>query len=212
MRVIVADDHSLFRDGVVSLLEAAGFEVVGQAGDGRQAIDLVLKHRPDLILLDITMPHMGGLEALHQIREQAPAVQVVMLTVSDDEADLLEAMRSGARGYLLKNLKAEEFLDLLEGLARGETALTRQAASRVIHSLTQGGKSPGRGAQLTERELELLPLLVEGLANRAIAQRLSVSENTVKYHVKAILQKLEAKNRTEAAMVAIRAGLVKPPR
>jgi len=139
-------------------------------------------------------------------------VQVVMLTVSDDEADLLEAMRSGARGYLLKNLKAEEFLDLLEGLARGETALTRQAASRVIHSLTQGGKSPGRGAQLTERELELLPLLVEGLANRAIAQRLSVSENTVKYHVKAILQKLEAKNRTEAAMVAIRAGLVKPPR
>ncbi|HLC35243.1 MAG TPA: response regulator transcription factor [Anaerolineales bacterium] len=212
MRVIVADDHSLFRDGVVSLLEAAGFEVVGQAGDGRQAIDLVLKHRPDLVLLDITMPHMGGLEALHQIREQAPAVQVVMLTVSDDEADLLEAMRSGARGYLLKNLKAEEFLDLLEGLARGETALTRQAASRVIHSLTQGGKSPGRGAQLTERELELLPLLVEGLANRAIAQRLSVSENTVKYHVKAILQKLEAKNRTEAAMVAIRAGLVKPPR
>ena len=212
MRVIVADDHSLFRDGVVSLLEAAGFEVVGQAGDGRQAIDLVLKHRPDLVLLDITMPHMGGLEALHQIREQAPAVQVVMLTVSDDEADLLEAMRSGARGYLLKNLKAEEFLDLLEGLARGETALTRQAASRVIHRLTQGGKSPGRGAQLTERELELLPLLVEGLANRAIAQRLSVSENTVKYHVKAILQKLEAKNRTEAAMVAIRAGLVKPPR
>ena len=212
MRVIVADDHSLFRDGVVSLLEAAGFEVVGQAGDGRQAIDLVLKHRPDLVLLDITMPHMGGLEALHQIREQAPAVQVVMLTVSDDEADLLEAMRSGARGYLLKNLKSEEFLDLLEGLARGETALTRQAASRVIHSLTQGGKSPGRGAQLTERELELLPLLVEGLANRAIAQRLSVSENTVKYHVKAILQKLEAKNRTEAAMVAIRAGLVKPPR
>jgi DNA-binding NarL/FixJ family response regulator len=212
MRVIVADDHSLFRDGVVSLLEAAGFEVVGQAGDGRQAIDLVLKLKPDLLLLDISMPHMGGLEALRQIRGQAPAVQVVMLTVSDDEADLLEAMRSGARGYLLKNLKAEEFLDLLGGLARGETALTRQAASRVIHGLTQAGQSPGRGTQLTERELELLPLLVEGLANRAIAQRLSVSENTVKYHVKAILQKLEAKNRTEAAMFAIRAGLVKPPR
>ncbi|OGO50686.1 MAG: DNA-binding response regulator [Chloroflexi bacterium RBG_16_64_43] len=212
MRVIVADDHSLFRDGVVSLLEAAGFEVVGQVGDGRQAVDLVLKLKPDLILLDITMPHMGGLEALHQIRERAPAVQVVMLTVSDDEADLLEAMRSGAGGYLLKNLKAEEFLDLLGGLARGEAALTRQAASRVIHGLTQGAQSPGRGAQLTARELELLPLLVEGLPNRAIAQRLSVSENTVKYHVKAILQKLEAKNRTEAAMFAIRAGLVKPPR
>jgi len=212
MRVIVADDHSLFRDGVVSLLEAAGFDVVGQAGDGRQAVDLVLELKPDLVLLDITMPHMGGLEALRRIRERAPDVHAVMLTVSDEDADLLEAMRSGASGYLLKNLKSEEFLELLDGLARGETALTRQAASRVIHGLTQSGQTVGRGVLLTERELELLPLLVEGLANRAIAQRLSVSENTVKYHVKAILQKLDAKNRTEAAMFAIRAGLVKPPR
>ncbi len=212
MRVVVADDHSLFRDGVVSLLEAADFKVVGQAGDGRQAVELVSELNPDLVLLDITMPHMGGLEALRRIRETAPAVQVVMLTVSDDDADLLEAMRSGARGYLLKNLKADEFLDLLGGLSRGETALTRQAASRVIHGLTGGDKPPGRGARLTQRELELLPLLVEGLANRAIAERLSVSENTVKYHVKAILEKLDAKNRTEAAMFAIRAGLVKPPR
>jgi DNA-binding NarL/FixJ family response regulator len=212
MRVIVADDHSLFRDGVVSLLEAAGFDVVGQAGDGRQAVDLVLELKPDLVLLDITMPHMGGLEALRRIRERAPDVHAVMLTVSDDDADLLEAMRGGASGYLLKNLKSEEFLELLDGLGRGETALTRQAASRVIHGLTQSGQIVGRGVLLTERELELLPLLVEGLANRAIAERLSVSENTVKYHVKAILQKLDAKNRTEAAMFAIRAGLVKPPR
>jgi len=212
MRIIVADDHSLFRDGVVSLLEAAGFDVVGQAGDGRQAVDLVVELKPDLVLLDITMPHMGGLEALRRIRERAPDVHAVMLTVSDDDADLLEAMRSGASGYLLKNLKSEEFLELLDGLARGETALTRQAASRVIHGLTQSRQTVGRGVLLTERELELLPLLVEGLANRAIAERLSVSENTVKYHVKAILQKLDAKNRTEAAMFAIRAGLVKPPR
>ncbi len=212
MRVIVADDHSLFRDGVVSLLEAAGFEVVGQAGDGGQAVALVQQLHPDLVLLDITMPRMGGLEALRQIRDLAPGVHVVMLTVSDDDADLLEAMRSGARGYLLKNLKSDEFLELLGGLSRGETALTRQAASRVIQGLTQSRSSVGRGVQLTERELELLPLLVEGLANREIAERLSVSENTVKYHVKAILQKLDAKNRTEAAMFAIRAGLVKPPR
>ncbi len=212
MRVIVADDHSLFRDGVVSLLEAAGFEVVGQAGDGAQAVALVQQLHPDLVLLDITMPRMGGLEALRQIRDTAPGVHAVMLTVSDDDADLLEAMRSGARGYLLKNLKSDEFLELLGGLARGETALTRQAASRVIQGLTQSRSSVGRGVQLTERELELLPLLVEGLANREIAEQLSVSENTVKYHVKAILQKLDAKNRTEAAMFAIRAGLVKPPR
>jgi len=121
-------------------------------------------------------------------------------------------MRSGARGYLLKNLRAEDFLDLLGGLSRGETALTRQAASRVIHGLTQGDKTPARSARLTPRELELLPLLVEGLPNRAIAERLSVSENTIKYHIKAILEKLAAKNRTEAAMFAIRAGFVKPPR
>src|SRR3990172_4791639 len=119
MRILVADDHSLFRDGLVSLLEAAGFEVVGQVGDGASAVEAALRLRPDAILLDITMPGVKGLEALRQIRAAWPEAQVVILTASDDEANLFEAVEAGARGYLLKNLNADEFVDMLNGLARG---------------------------------------------------------------------------------------------
>jgi len=211
MRVLVADDHSLFRDGIISLLEAAGFEVVGQVGDGQAAVEAVLRLRPDLVLMDITMPRMSGLEALRAIKQVSPETQVVMLTVSDDDADLFEAIRSGASGYLLKSLNAEEFLTMLDGLQRGEAAMTRKTTARLIQGLT--GSSPRsqqtRLAQrLTEREIELLRLVAEGMSNKAIAHALSVSENTVKYHMRNILQKLDAQNRTEAVTHAIRAGLL----
>ncbi|MEK7310513.1 MAG: response regulator transcription factor, partial [Chloroflexota bacterium] len=133
MRVLVVDDHSLFRDGIVSLLEAAGYTVVGQAGDGQAAIEAARRTQPDLVLMDITMPHMSGLEALRQIRVELPDVKVVMLTVSDDDTDLLEAIKAGASGYLVKNLNAEEFLQILSGLEHGEVAMTRQTTARLIH-------------------------------------------------------------------------------
>jgi len=210
MRVLVADDHSLFRDGIVSLLEAAGFEVVGQVGDGRAAVEAAQRLRPDLVLMDITMPQMSGLEALRRIKAELPEVQVVMLTVSDDDADLIEAVKSGARGYLLKNLTADEFLDMLGGLERGEAAMTRQTTARLLQGLadlSQPRAEPMEG--LTQREIELLRLVAEGLSNKAIAQALSISENTVKYHLKNILQKLGVQNRAEAVAHALRAGLLK---
>lgn len=209
MRVLVADDHSLFRDGIASLIEAAGFTVVGQVGDGQAAVEAALRLRPDLVLLDISMPQMSGLEALRQIKAQAPEIQVVILTVSDDDASLLQAVQSGARGYLLKNLNAEEFLDMLAGLQRGEAALTRQMTARLLNGLArQSQRQPGPAERLTPREIELLRLVAEGLPNKAIAQRLSVSENTVKYHMKNILQKLGVRNRAEAIAHALRAGLL----
>ncbi len=212
MRVLVADDHSLFRDGIVSLLEAAGFTVVGQVGNGRAAVEAAKQMQPDLVLMDLTMPEMTGLEALRAIRAEAPDAQVVILTVSDEDKDLFEAIQSGARGYLLKSLNANEFLEILEGLKRGEAAISRKTAARLMDgfaALSQQKSTPAE--TLTPREIELLQLLVDGLSNKAIAERLSLSENTVKYHIKNILQKLGVQNRTEAATHAIRDGLIKSP-
>ncbi|MBI4769188.1 MAG: response regulator transcription factor [Chloroflexi bacterium] len=211
MRVLVADDHSLFRDGVVSLLEAAGFEVVGQVGDGQAAVEAALRLRPDLVLMDITMPEMNGLEALRRIRAERPDVKVVMLTVSEDDADLFEAIEAGAHGYLLKSLNADEFLEMLGGLERGEAAITRQTAARLMAGFAHLSHQNSEPAdKLTEREIELLRLVAEGLSNKAIAQRLSLSENTIKYHIKHILQNLGVQNRTEAVTHAIHAGLINP--
>ncbi|HJW84040.1 MAG TPA: response regulator transcription factor [Anaerolineae bacterium] len=211
MRVLVADDHSLFRDGIVSLLEAAGFEVVGQVGDGSAAVEAARRLRPDLVLMDISMPRLTGLEALRAIRAETPDAQVVMLTVSDEDSDLFEAIRAGARGFLLKSLNAREFIEALEGLKRGEAAITRQTAARLMDGFAKlSGQQAPPAETLTPRELELLQYIVDGLSNKAIAEKLSLSENTVKYHIKNILQKLGAQNRTEAATHALRDGLLKP--
>jgi len=210
MRVLVADDHSLFRDGLASLLEAAGHEIVGQVGDGEAAVEAARRLKPDLVLLDISMPGSDGLEALRRIRADQPETPVVMLTVSDDSATLFEAVRAGARGYLLKSLEASEFLSLLEGLQRGEAAMTRRTAGRLLEGLSRSdGRPPEPTDRLTERERILLGLVARGLSNRAIASRLSISENTVKYYMKNILQKLGAQNRTEAAAYALRSGLLR---
>ena len=210
MRILVADDHSLFRDGLVSLLEAAGFEVVGQVGDGAAAVEAALRLRPDAVLMDITMPGLNGLEALRQIQAAWPEAQVVILTASDDEASLFEAVEAGAHGYLLKNLNADEFVEMLNGLARGEAAMTRQTTARLLAGLSHLSHAPPPPPEvLTPREIELLELMVKGLSNKEIAQAISLSENTVKYHVKHILHKLGAQNRTEAAVQALKIGLLK---
>jgi two-component system NarL family response regulator len=209
MRVLVADDHSLFRDGLVSLLEAAGHQVVGQAGDGQGAIEAARRLQPDLILLDVAMPNVGGLEALRQIKADRPQAQVVMLTVSDDDT-LFDALQAGAQGYLLKSLSAEEFLEMLDGVSRGEAALTRKTAARLIdglaHDRRRGAEPEGK---LTPRELTLLELVATGMSNKAIARQMSISENTVKYYMKSILQKLGVRNRTEAVAYALEAGLIR---
>lgn len=209
MRVVVADDHSLFRDGIISLLEAADFEVVAQVGNGAQAVAAVRSYRPDLALLDISMPEMNGLDALRQIKEEFPSTSVVMLTVSDADDDLFSAIEIGADGYLLKDLDAQDFLSILEGIQKGEAAVTRKTAARImrhVKNLSQQN-SPEKDL-LSVRELEVLALLSDGLANKTIAQRIFISENTVKYHVRNILQKLGAQNRTEAVAYAMRQGLI----
>ncbi len=209
MRVLVVDDHPLFRDGIVSLLEAAGFEVVGQAQNGQEAILQVQTLRPDLVLMDISMPEMTGLEALEEIKTTEPSTQVVMLTVSEDDEDLLNAIQAGASGYLLKNLDADQFLELLAGLQQGEAAMTRKTTARLIAGVAaQAAHAEENEIRLTKRELELLHLVAEGCSNKAIGQRLSVSENTVKYHMRNILQKMQVQNRTEAVHVAMQAGWI----
>jgi DNA-binding NarL/FixJ family response regulator len=209
VRILVADDHSLFRDGLVSLLEAAGFEVVGQVGDGRAAVEAALALRPDAVLMDIAMPGMKGLEALRKIRGEWPEAKVVMLTASDDETSLFEAVEAGAQGYLLKSLNADEFVEMLNGLERGEAAMTRQTTARLLTGLSQLAQTHApTPEELTPREVELLELMVKGLSNKEIAQAVSLSENTVKYHVKHILQKLGVQNRTEAAVQALKFGLL----
>lgn len=208
MRVLVADDHSLFRDGIVSLLEAAGHDVVRQVGTGRQAVKAAEQDQPDLILLDNTMPEMTGIEALRIIKERHPETKVVMLTVSEDDEDLMHAAQAGADGYLLKNLDGEEFLKMLEGLAGGEAAMTRKTAGRLLHSLSRAKHETPAPDQLTGREIELLSLVAHGRSNREIAGDLSISENTVKFHMKNIIQKLQVSNRTEAVTVAISDGIL----
>jgi len=208
-RVIVADDHSLFRDGITSLLEAAGYEVIKQVGDGDKALEAVRERLPDLVLLDVNMPEKNGLETLVEIKKEFPNLLVVMLTVSDDDQDLFKAIQAGADGYLLKDLNSDEFLSMLQGLERGEAALNRKMVTKVMNGFqklaSQNSSSP---EGLTEREIEVLHLMVDGLGNKKIAEKLFISENTVKYHIRNILQKLGVQNRTEAVGLAIRKGLL----
>lgn len=214
MRVLIADDHALFRDGLRSLLEARGVEVVGEARNGREAVDLARSTHPDIVLMDLTMPVVGGLEATRLISAQLPDVKVVVVTASEDEADLFEAIKSGAQGYLLKNLESGQFFGLLEGVARGEPALTPALARKLLREFARPSTHDRADRQpdaLTEREREVLELLVQGVtSNRDLAERLVVSENTVKYHLRNILDKLHVQNRAQVVAYALRHGLVEP--
>jgi two-component system NarL family response regulator len=207
MRILVVDDHSLFRDGVISLLEAGGHTVVGQAGDGLAAVESVRSLHPDLVIMDIKMPVMDGIDALRQIKSVSPEIKVIMLTVSEDEANLVDAVRAGADGYLLKHLNAKDFLEMVNGLERGEAALTRSLTTRLL-KLMAASEPEGERSLLSDREIEILRLVASGKSNRLIADQLSISENTVKYHLKNILHKLGVSNRTEAVTWAIQRGIL----
>jgi DNA-binding NarL/FixJ family response regulator len=209
MRVVLADDHALFRDGVSSLLQAWGHEVVGHAADGREAVNLVTRLEPDLVLMDVRMPGMSGVEATQAIAAIRPEMPIVMLTVSEDEEDLFAAIRAGARGYLLKDLEAAQLHAMIDTVARGEAAITPATAARIIrHLSTMSGADGSARDALTARELEVLRLVTDGRRNKEIAAELGISENTAKYHLRNILEKLHAESRTEVAARAIREGLV----
>lgn len=214
MRILLADDHALFRDSLRSLLTARGYEVVGEAGDGREALDLARQHQPDVVLMDLAMPQLDGLAATRLISAEMPEVKVVVLTASSNDSDLFEAIKSGAEGYLLKDLEAEKFFALLEGVGRGEPALSPALARKVLRELAHP-KAASKERQdpdaLTAREQEVLELMVEGVtSNRALAKRLGVSENTVKFHVRNILDKLHLHNRAQVVSYALRHGIVVP--
>jgi DNA-binding NarL/FixJ family response regulator len=215
MRVLLVDDHTLFRQGVKSLLSSRpGLEVVGGARDGLEAVVLARQTVPDVILMDIDMPRMNGLEATRQIKEELPHVKIVMLTVVEDDATVFEAVKSGAQGYLLKDLEAYQLYDMLEGLRRGEAPLSGGVAARILDELTRPAApdEPGRVRQaLSERERQVLELLVTGRSNKEIADALTLTENTVKTHLANILAKLHLQNRIQAAVYAVRTGLVQPP-
>lgn len=214
MRIVIADDHALFRDSMKSLLEARGLQVIGEASNGREAVDLAHRLKPDVVLMDLGMPELDGLSATKLIVADLPEVKVVVLTASDDDASLFEAIKAGAQGYLLKNLESEAFFTLLEGVNRGEPALTPTLARKVLQEFAK----PSHGAAqredpdaLTDREREVLELLVSGVtSNRKLAKQLGVSENTVKFHVRNILDKLHLHNRAQVVGFAMRHHLVDP--
>ena len=210
MRIVLADDHALFRDGVSSLLEAWGHAVVGRAADGHDAVELVMRLDPDLVLMDVRMPGMSGVQATREIAAARPELPIVMLTVSEDEEDLFAAIRAGARGYLLKDLEAAQLRAMIDAVARGEAAITPATAARIIRHLSALGAAVVEPApdRLTARELEVLRLVTAGRRNKEIAAELGITENTVKYHLRNILEKLHADSRTEVATRAVREGLV----
>jgi DNA-binding NarL/FixJ family response regulator len=210
VRVLIADDHALFRDGLRSLLEAHGVDVVAEARDGREAVELARLHQPDIVLMDLAMPDLGGLGATRLIVAEHPSISVVVLTASEDDADLFEAIKSGAQGFLPKDLEARRLFELLDGVARGEPALTPTLARKVLGALAQPAAPQARSVEvLTDREQDVLELLVQGVtSNRELAQRLYVSENTVKYHLRNILDKLHLQNRAQVVAYAVRHGLV----
>jgi two-component system nitrate/nitrite response regulator NarL len=202
-RMLIVDDHPLTRDGLAALLAGNGFEIVGEAGSGLEAIERARELQPDVILLDLSMPDLGGLSALPLLRTAAPDCEVVVLTASGDEENLLAAIRGGAAGYLLKTEPPERLVDFLHSAARGEAALSGAVARRLLDQV-RNGKATDAGVpesvarKLSARELEVLLLLDEHLGTDQIAKRLFISEHTVRSHVKSLLRKLNVSSRREA--------------
>lgn len=210
MRVIIIDDHALFRDGLKGLLEQRNIDVAGVAADGREGIELANEIRPDVILLDLRMPNMGGLDVLPILRKDLPTTPVVMLTTSNDESDLIRALRTGAQGYLLKDMEPDELVSALRDIEKGKNVVAADltdALARMVQGETTLDDDDGPFADLTPRETEILCLLAEGQSNKLIARNLGISDGTVKLHVKAILRKLNIHSRVEAAVMAVEHGL-----
>ncbi|WP_328669432.1 response regulator transcription factor [Streptomyces sp. NBC_00328] len=210
IRVLVVDDHALFRRGLEIVLAAEeDIQVVGEAGDGAEAVDKAADLLPDIVLMDVRMPKRGGIEACTSIKEVAPSAKIIMLTISDEEADLYEAIKAGATGYLLKEISTDEVATAIRAVADGQSQISPSMASKLLtefKSMIQ--RTDERrlvpAPRLTDRELEVLKLVATGMNNRDIAKELFISENTVKNHVRNILEKLQLHSRMEAVVYAMR--------
>ena len=219
-RILLADDHGLFLEGLGNLLHAGGYQVLGAARDGLEALELARTLHPDVILMDIRMPRCDGLRATRLIKAELPEIKIVMLTTSAKDADLFEALKSGASGYLLKNLEPNQLFDYLAGLARGEAPLSRELSARLLAEFAHQaaaldervaaglpGVSPA--PELTPRQREILGMVAGGLSYKQVGAALSLSENTVKYHMGEILLRLHLKNRDQVVAYARRNGLAR---
>ncbi len=211
IRVLIIDDHTLFRSGIKLLLERQeGFEVVGEASDGLEGVKRAKQLKPDVVLLDLHMPVTGGLVTIPLLRDEVPKTEIIMLTVSEDTDDLLEALRMGARGYLLKNIETEFLLDSIRRAAAGESVMSSHMAGKLADAMRVPQKVDGnaRAEKLTPREREIIAMLASGASNKEIARKLDLAESTVKIHVQGILRKLSLASRVQAAVYAVEHGLV----
>jgi DNA-binding NarL/FixJ family response regulator len=214
IRVMICDDHALFRRGLIMVLESEeGIEVVGEAEDGEQAIARVADLAPDVVLMDVRMPRVSGIDATKAIATAVPAAKILMLTVSDEEDDLYDAIKAGATGYLLKEISIEEVATAIRAVVSGQSLISPSMASKLLSEFTNLAKKADERQsvptpRLTDRELEVLKLVAEGMSNREIAGELYISENTVKNHVRNILEKLHLHSRMEAVVYAVREKLL----
>jgi DNA-binding NarL/FixJ family response regulator len=218
MRVLVVDDHALIREGLISLLSSQpDIEVVGAAGNGQEALDVARQVRPDLVLMDVSMPGVDGLEATRQVREALPECKVVMLTEGEDDDRWFQAVQNGALGYVLKSTAMETLIPTLRRVMRGEAALSGMMAVRILDAFRELSEQAANCPLdeempvLTPREQEVLRRVADGAMDREIADQLSISLSTVKTHVRNILAKLQATSRHQAALLAVRQGLIRPP-
>ena len=213
IRVVIADDHDLYRRGMQVVVELDGTaRVVGEASNGVDAVEVCSRVQPEVVLMDVRMPGVGGIEACRRIREAVPAARILMLTMSDDESDLFEAIKAGASGYLLKDLPGEEVASAIRRVHDGQAIIPPGMAATLLAEFTRLSQEPapvtGSAPLLTDREVEVLRLVARGMANREIADQLVISENTVKNHVRNILEKLHLHSRVEAAVYAHRQHLL----
>jgi two-component system, NarL family, response regulator LiaR len=211
LNVLIADDHRLFRQGLIGLMNTRPdlVNVIGEAGTGREAVQFVEQHHPDVVLMDLQMPDGDGLYAAAQIQQRWSDVRVVILTACESDEQLYRAVRQGVAGYLLKSLDANELFDLLSGVAQGEVAMTRAMAARFLKGIAHHNAGETTGEQaLTEREIQVLRLVAQGESNPQIAEELCITVNTVKVHLRNILAKLRLENRTQVAAYAVQSGLV----
>ena len=214
IRVMIVDDHALFRRGLQMVLEQEqDIEVVGEAGDGGDALAMAQEAMPDVVLMDVRMPGRGGIDATEKIKEAMPHVKILMLTVSDEEADLFDALKAGASGYLLKDTSIEEVADAVRKVSRDESLISPSMANKLVSEFTSMVKRADEKQsvpqpRLTDREMEVLKLVAKGRNNRDIAKELFISENTVKNHIRNILEKLHLHSRMEAVVYAVREKLL----
>jgi NarL family two-component system response regulator LiaR len=211
IRILIADDHAIVREGLRALIETEpGMELVGEATDGVEAIQLARTFQPDVILLDMVMPRKDGLEAITEIKRDQPDARILVLTSFAEDEKVFPAIKGGALGYLLKDTSPQGLLNAIRDVYEGESSLHPTIARKLIGELHRPSSPPPAGEELTEREVEVLNLVAQGLSNQEIADRLVVSERTVRKHVSNILGKLHLANRTQATLYALRAGIAKP--